>query len=224
MIFTSSRLGLLMGGILLPLAIGGMMLHSAWQQVQTGSPIPPLSSLSAALVCFLMSAFLVYAYSIRANAHATIIRFHVFFVGLLWVVCGGITAESLVGTYLWNRHTAIAGDITTSVYHGSKGKRIYTDVINYRYTFDEKEYVGQEAMRDPDRLVNKPLHGNQRLNIGPVMTDEEIYIRLHPTDPERSFIQRRVRYIPLLLFLLSTFLLGRWVSRGAITEKNLYSS
>lgn len=188
--------------------------------METGSPIPPLSAIAAALLCFLVSAFLIYTYFIQGKSNATTVRFPVFFVGLLWIICLGVSAESFIGAHLWQQSTAIAEHVTTSFSYGSKGRRIYTDNIIYRYLFQEKPYSGHETLKGTDRTVNKPLHGNQRLNFGPITTGEEIYIRVDPVHPERSFIQRRVRYIPFLLFLLSTFLLGRWVTRKAITEKN----
>lgn len=211
---------LLVIGISLPLGIGGVSLYSAWQQIKTGSPIPPLSTIAATLFCLLVSVFLVYGYSTQRKPNAINVRFPVFFVGLLWIICLGISAESFIGAHLWQQNTAIAERITTSVSHGSKGMHIYRDDITYRYSFQEKIYAGHEVLKDPNRSVNKPLRGNQRLSFGPVITGEEIYVRVNPTNPEQSFIQRRVRYVPFLLFLLSTFLLGRWIARGAITEKN----
>ncbi len=223
MVLTSSR-WLLAVGVLLPLGIGGVALYSAWQQIQTGSPIPPLSAIAAALLGFLISAFLIYAYLIQGKPEATTIRFPVFFVGLLWIICLGVSTESFIGAHLWQQNTGMVEHIITSVSYGSKGRRIYTDDITYRYFFREKTYTGQETLKDPDRIVNKPLHGNQRLSFGPIATGEEIYIRVNPVHPEKSFIQRRVRYTPFLIFLLSTFLLGRWVARRAIIEKNGLSS
>lgn len=219
MVLTSSR-GVLAAGILLPLGIGGAALYSAWQQMETGSPIPPLSAAAAVLFCFLTSAFLIYTYFIQGKPNATTVRFPVFFVGLLWIICLGVSAESFAGAHLWQQSTAIAEPVTTTFTYGSKGGRIYTDDITYRYIIQEKTFTGHETLRDTERTVNKPLHGNQRLNFGPITAGEEIYIRVNPAYPEQSFIQRRVRYIPFLLFVLSTFLLGRWIVRRAITEKS----
>lgn len=78
MVLTSSR-WLLAVGILLPLGIGGAALYSARQQMETGSPIPPLSAIAAALLCFLISAFLIYTYFIQGKSNATTVRFPVFF-------------------------------------------------------------------------------------------------------------------------------------------------
>lgn len=216
----ASPVSLLFIGILLPLVFVGFAAHSAWQQIQASSPIPPITELSTIALSLLVGAFLVHGYFSQDKPEAMIVRFPVFFVSLLWTISLGITAESLAGAHRWQQHTAIAEQVTASRYGSSRRMRADTDTITYRYLVQGKTHTGRETLTEPNNLVNKPLSGNQRLRVDSILKGETFYIRVNPTHPERSFIQRRVRYLPFLFFLLTTFLLARWTMNRTLTEKN----
>lgn len=210
---SSSPFSALIVGVLGTSAFSLLFFYIAIAELKKQPFILPFAAIGLGLSSLLLLMFAIRNFFVSRNKVVTLevsrpASSSTVIVLFVWVTLLGIVGQSWVGAYRWQQGKATATNVATTSYRTRRGVT-YTDNIQYTYAVNGNNYAGSESLDGLERIVNKPLKGNELLRTDSIHTGDELFIRVNPRDARQVFIERRVRYIPLFLFLLSTFFLVR---------------